>query len=124
MEARVRKSFILQSIKSGVLSFVFSCVGVLILALIAKLCNIGDKALPIINQVLKVIAVAVGTLISVKEEKFLWKALIGAVLFWLLSFALYAIMGGKFNFGQIALDLGISLVVAALVAFIKSRRAA
>ena len=124
MEARLRKSFILQSIKSGVLSFVFSCVGVLILALIAKLCNIGDKALPIINQVLKVIAVAVGTLISVKEEKFLWKALIGAVLFWLLSFALYAIMGGKFNFGQIALDLGISLVVAALVAFIKSRKAA
>ena len=124
MEARLRKSFILQSIKSGVLSFVFSCIGVLILALIAKLCNIGDKALPIINQVLKVIAVAVGTLISVKEEKFLWKALIGAVLFWLLSFALYAIMGGKFNFGQIALDLGISLVVAALVAFIKSRRAA
>ena len=124
MDASVRKSTILQSLKSGVLSFVFSCVGVLILALIAKLCNIGDKALPIINQVLKVIAVAIGTLISVKDEKFLLKAIIGAVIFWLLSFALYAIMGGQFNFGQIAIDLAIALVVSVVIAIIKSRRAA
>lgn len=124
MEASVRKSLILQSLKAGLLSLVFSCIGVLLLALIAKLCNISESVLPIINQVLKVIAVAVGTIISVKDEKFLVKALIGAVIFWLLSFALFAIMGGQFNFGQIALDLGIALVVAAVVALIKSRRAA
>ena len=124
MEASARKSFILQSLKAGILSLVFSCVGVLLLALIAKLCNIGNNILPIINQVLKVIAVAVGTIISVKDEKFLLKAIIGAVIFWLLSFALFAIMGGGFNFGQIALDLGISLVVATVVAIIKSRKAA
>ena len=124
MEAKLKKSIILQPLKAGILSLVFSCIGVLLLALIAKLCNIGDKALPIINQVLKVIAVAVGTLISVKDEKFLIKAIIGAVLFWLRSFAVFAIMGGKFHFGQIALDLGLSLVVAIIVAIIKSRRAA
>ena len=124
MEASVRKSTILQSLKAGILSLVFSCIGVLLLALIAKLCNIGNNILPIINQVLKVIAVAIGTLISVKDEKFLLKSLIGAVIFWLLSFALFAIMGGGFNFGQIALDLAISLVVAAVVAIIKSRKAA
>ena len=124
MEASVRKSFILQSLKAGILSLVFSCVGVLLLALIAKLCNIGNNALPIINQFLKVIAVAVGTIISVKDEKFLLKSLVGAVIFWLLSFALFAIMGGGFHFGQIALDLAISLVVAAVVGLIKTRRAA
>ena len=124
MEASVRKSIILQSLKAGILSLVFSCIGVLLLALIAKLCNIGNNALPIINQVLKVIAVAVGTIISVKDEKFLLKSIIGAVIFWLLSFALFAIMGGGFHFGQIALDLGIALVVAIIVAIIKSRRAA
>ena len=122
MEARVRKSTLLQSLKAGILSLVFSCIGVLLLALLAKLCNIGDKVLPIINQVLKVIAVALGTLLSVKEEKFLLKGLIGAVLFWLLSFALFAIMGGQFNLWQILLDLAISLVVATVVCFIKSKR--
>ena len=124
MEASVRKSTIIQSVKAGLLSLVFSCIGILLLALIAKLCNIGDKALPIINQVLKVVAVVVGTLISVKDEKFLHKAAIGAVIFWLLSFALFAIMGGQIHFGQIALDLGVSLAAAVTVALIKSRRAA
>ena len=124
MEASVRKSTIIQSVKAGLLSLVFSCIGILLLAIIAKLCNIGDKALPIINQVLKVVAVVVGTLISVKDEKFLLKAAIGAVIFWLLSFALFAIMGGQIHFGQIALDLGVSLAAAVTVALIKSRRAA
>ena len=49
MDASVRKNTILQSIKAGVLSFVFACIGVLLLALIAKLCNIGGKAWPIIK---------------------------------------------------------------------------
>ncbi len=124
MEASVKKSLVLQSLKAGLLSFVFSCIGVLVLALIAKLCNIGDKALPIVNQVLKVIAIVVGTLISVKDEKFLLKAVIGAVIFWLLSFAVFAVMGGQFNIAQIALDLGLALVAAVVVALIKSRKAA
>lgn len=124
MEASVRKSTILQSVKMGVLALVFSCIGVLLLALIAKLCSIGDNILPIINQVLKVIAVVVATIISVKDEKFLLKAIIGAVLFWLLSFGVFALMGGQFHIGQIALDLGLALVAAIVVAIIKSRKAA
>ena len=123
MEASVRKSIILQSLKAGILSLVISCIGVLLLALIAKLCNIGNNVLPIINQVIKVIAVCVGTVVSVKDEKFLLKATIGAVIYWLLSFALFSIMGGQFNFGQIALDLAIALVVAVVIGFVKSRRA-
>lgn len=124
MEASVKKSIILQSLKAGVLSLVFSCIGVLILALIAKLCNIGESVLPIVNQVLKVIAVIIGTLISVKDEKYLLKAVVGAMLFWLLSFAVFAVLGGQFHIGQIALDLGLALVAAIIVAVIKSRRAA
>lgn len=123
MEASVKKITFLQSLKAGILSLVFSCIGVLLLALVAKLCNISEGVLPIINQALKVIAVALGTLIAVKDEKFLLKATIGAVIYWLLSFALFSIMGGQFNFGQIALDLAIALVVAVVIGFVKSRRA-
>lgn len=124
MEASVRKATFLQSLKAGILSLVFSCIGVLILALVAKLCSIGDNILPIINQVLKVIAVAIGTAVSIKDEKFLLKAIIGAIIFWLLSFAVFALMGGQFNIGQIALDLGLALVIAIIVAVIKARKAA
>ncbi len=124
MEKSATKSFILQSLKAGLLSLLFSCIGILVLALVAKLCNIGDNVLPIINQVLKVIAVALGTLLSIKDEKFLLKAIVGAVIFWALSFAVFAIIGGQIHFGQIALDLGIALVVSAIVALVKSRRSA
>lgn len=124
MEASVRKTTILHALKAGILSLVFSCIGVLILALLAKLCNIGENILPIVNQVLKVVAVVLGTLISVKDEKFLLKAIIGAVIFWLLSFAVFAVLGGQIHIGQIALDLGLALVAAAIVAVIKSRKAA
>ena len=123
MEKSARKSFLLQSLKAGLLSLVFACIGVLVLALFAKLLNISDAVLPIINQVLKALAVFLGMLFSLKDEKLVLKGLVGAVLYWLLSVLLFSLLGGGFHWGQIALDLGISLVVAFIVALIKSRRA-
>lgn len=123
MEASVRKNLFLHSLKAGIIAFVISCIGVLVLALLAKLCGIGENILPIINQVIKVIAVALGVLIAVKDEKHLFKALIAAVIFWILSFSMFMIMGGTIHFGQIALDLVIALAVAVIVALIKKRKA-
>ncbi len=123
MEASVKKSIFLQGLKAGLFSLIFSCIGVLLLALIAKLCNISDRALPIINQVLKAVAVTLGMIFFVKEEKFIWKALIGAVIYWILSFVLFSVLGGAFHWGQIFMDLGIALVISIVVALIKSRRA-
>lgn len=118
-----KKSFLLQSLKVGIFSLIFACVGVLVLALLAKLCNIPDKVLPIVNQVLKVIAIAIGVAISVKDEKFLLKSLVGAVIYWVLSFTVFSLLGGQFHWGQIGLDLAISLATALIVAIIKSRKA-
>ncbi len=122
MEASARKSFLLQSLKAGLFSLIFACIGVLVLALLAKLCGISDGALPIINQVLKGLAVAIGVLISVKDEKFLLKGIVGAVIYWVLSFVLFSVLGGAFHWGQIFLDLGIALVVSLIATLIKSRR--
>lgn len=123
MEASVKKSIILQSLKAGLFSLVFACIGVLVLALFAKLFNIPDGALPIINQVLKVIAVTIGMLLCVKNEKFILKALIGALIYWVLSFVLFSLLGGAFHWGQIFLDLGLALVVSVVIALIKTKRA-
>ncbi len=123
MEKSARKSFLLQSLKAGLLSLVFACVGVLLLALFAKLFSISDGALPIINQVLKALAVALGMLLSLKEDKFLLKAVVGAVLYWVLSFVLFSLLGGAFRWGQIGLDLAIALAVSIIVALIKTRKA-
>ncbi len=123
MEKRVNKPLILQGVKSGLFSLVFACVGVLLLALVAKIFGISDSVLPIINQALKAVAAFLGTAIAVKEEKFLFKATLGAVVFWITSFLLFALLGGGFHWQQIALDLVISLVPSLIVAVVKSRRA-
>lgn len=123
MEKSVGKSVLLQGLKAGLFSLVFSCIGVLLLALFAKLFGIPDNILPFINQVLKAAAVVLGTAISVRNEKFVVKALTGAVIFWILSFLLFSVLGGGFHWGQIALDLGIAVAVALITAVIKSRRA-
>jgi len=123
MEASVKKSIVLQSLKAGLFSLVFACIGVLVLALFAKLFGIPDNILPIINQVLKVIAVAIGMLIGIKNEKFILKALFGVLIYWVLSFVLFSLLGGAFHWGQIFLDLGLALVVSIVIALIKTKRA-
>ncbi len=122
MEKTERKSLIIQSLKSGLISFVLSCIFVLVLALIAKLFTLSGSVLPIVNQVLKVAAVAAGTLIAVKDDKFLLKGILGAVIFSVLTFVLFLILGGQFKWGQVALDLVIAVAVAAVVSLIKSRK--
>lgn len=122
MQSEVKRSVWSQGIKSGLIAFVFSCIGVLVLALLAKTFGIAEKVLPIVNQVIKVVAAAIAAAIIVKDEKFVVKGLIGAIVFWILSFTMFLILGGKFNVGQLFFDLVIALVAFLLVAVIKSRR--
>lgn len=112
----------LQSVKAGLLALVFACIGVLLLALVAKLTGLADSLLPIINQILKAVAVVLGTAIAVKESKLLAKALLGGATFWLLSTLLFWALGGSWHWGQIALDLAIALAAAFVVALVKSRK--
>lgn len=123
MEASAKKSFLLQSIKTGLFSLVFVCIGVLVLALLAKFFDIGDNVLPIVNQVLKGVAVILGVAMCVREDNFVLKAVVGAVIYWILSFVLFSVLGGGFHWGQIALDFAVSLVPAVIVALIKSKKA-
>ncbi len=116
------KTALASGAKAGALALVFSVIGVLLLALFAKIFGIGDSLLPIINQVLKALAVIIAILLAVREEKFLAKSVVCAVTFCLLSLLLFIILGGNIHFGQIALDLAITLVVAVLTGVLKARR--
>ena len=116
------KSTILGGVKAGALALAFSCIGVLLLALVAKLFGLSDNILPVINQILKIVAVALAMMLCLREEKFVAKGLVGSVVFSLLSLLLFSILGGKFNIGQVLLDFAIALVTSVIIAFIKARR--
>ena len=95
---------------------------VLLLALVAKIFTLNVDLLPMVNQVLKGVAVAIGVLISIKDDKLLFKALLGGAIFAIFNLVLYLSLGGEFNFGQVLLDLGIAEAICAIVAVIKSRK--
>ena len=123
MQSEVKRSVWSEGIKAGLIAFVFSCIGVLVLALLAKAFGIPEKVLPIVNQVIKALAAVIAGAIIIKNEKFALKGLLGAIIFWVLSFSMFLILGGKFSFGQLVLDLVIALAAFLIIAVIKSRRA-
>ena len=116
------KNTILGGVKAGAIALAFSCIGVLLLALVAKLFGLSDNVLPIVNQILKIVAVALAMMLCLREEKFVAKSLVGSVVFSLLSLLLFVLLGGKFHIGQVLLDFAIALVTSVIVAFIKARR--
>ena len=116
------KNTILGGVKAGAIALAFSCIGVLLLALVAKLFGLSDNVLPIVNQILKIVAVALAMMLCLREEKFVAKALVGSVVFSLLSLLIFLILGGKFNIGQVLLDFAIALVTSVIIAFVKARR--
>lgn len=116
------KQILVGGVKTGALALAFSCIGVLVLALLAKLFGIDDNLLPTINQVLKVFAVAIASILCIRNEKFVTKAVVASVTFCLLSLILFSVMGGEFYIGQVLLDFAITLVTSVIVAMVKARR--
>ena len=91
MQSEVKRSVWSEGIKAGLIAFVFSCIGVLVLALLAKAFGIPEKVLPIVNQVIKALAAVIAGAIIIKNEKFALKGLLGAIIFWVLSFSMFLI---------------------------------
>ena len=122
MDKTLNKNLISQSLRGGLIAFLISTAFVLLLALIAKIFTLNVDLLPTVNQVLKGVSVAIGALVSIKEEKMLVKGFLCGAIFALLNLVLYLSLGGEFNFGQVLLDLGVAEAICAVVAVIKSRK--
>jgi hypothetical protein len=122
MEKTVSKNLISQSLRGGLIAFLLSTAFVLLLALVAKIFTLNVDLLPTINQVLKCVAVAIGVVVAVKDDKLLPKALIAGAVFAVFNLVLYLCLGGEFKFGQVLLDLGLAEAVSAIVAIFKSRK--
>lgn len=69
-------------VKSALISIIISLVLVIILALIAKATSMSDKSITITNYVIKILSIAIGTIIGVKyPENGILKGTISALLY-------------------------------------------
>ena len=92
----MRKDGVLQVVKATLATVVFSLVFVIIFTLIIQLASVKSSVIKPVNQVFKIIAIAVGGLLFIRGEKGFLKGGIAGLLSAVLSYLLFAIIGGSF----------------------------
>lgn len=116
MQKGAVKQSIFNVLKSVLFSLIISVALILILAVVAKYTDISDKAISAINQVIKVVALLLGILIGVKNQK--GGLIIGAIvglLYTLLSFAIFSAISGQLSFDKVTVfDFLICIAVGAI----------
>lgn len=97
-----KSSFILSVLK-GVLVALSSClILILIFAFILRFVTISDALIKPINQIIKCVSVLVGTFTALKhrKEQGLITGLFVGILFVLLSFVVFSLLDGNFEFSR------------------------
>lgn len=92
----MRKDGILQVVKATLAALIFSLVFLIIFTLIIQLASVKASVIKPVNQVFKIIAVAVGGLLFIRGEKGFLKGAIAGLASVLLSYVLFGIIGGSF----------------------------
>ena len=93
-----RKGYVFEIVKAVVIALVLSLVFVLIAAFAIKFFNIPTGAVPVINQVIRTLAVFLGCVISLRRPGSGWlRGVITGLTYSALAFVLFSVMGGGFT---------------------------
>jgi putative membrane protein (TIGR04086 family) len=97
-------------LKSAGLALAFSFLAAVIFAGILRVTPLPDSVIYPVNQTLKVISIAIGTLAFVRGEKGWLKGMASALLFTAFSYLLFSAVGNDFSlsyllFAELALTL-------------------
>ncbi len=84
-------------IKGALLSVALSLLLSVVFAVILRMASISDKVIYPVNQGIKVVAVALGTLLFVRGEKGWLKGGVIGLVFTALSYLAFSALGGDFS---------------------------
>ena len=90
-----KKHYILEIVKAVITAVVISLAAILILGFIIRAASVGTDALPIINQVVKGIAILVACLISLKLPKNGWlRGIVVGLIYVFLAYIIFSLIDG------------------------------
>jgi putative membrane protein (TIGR04086 family) len=102
-------------VKGALFSVAFSLLLAIVFAVILRMGAISDGAIYPINQVVKVVAVALGALLFVRGEKGWIKGGVIGLVFTALSYLLFSAIGGDFSLSwMIIIELAVGFFSGAL----------
>ena len=105
---------LIQSLKAAVLSTLLSVVFALIFALFVRFFPIGETAQLVTAQSLKALSLAIGCILVLHTDDGWKKGMLTGILFTLLTYLSFSMIGG-FGFDwKILIDVGLGVVVGAL----------
>lgn len=94
------RGYVFEIVKANIIALIFALIAVLLSALVVKIFNITDKAIPIINQVIKSLSILLGCLLSLKKPNNGWlRGMICGFIFVWISFVVFSLLDSKFVFG-------------------------
>lgn len=95
-----KRKYILQLLKGAFFAVSISLVGILLFALLIKFTSISDKWIMPINQIIKIVSIFFGVLLSFERggnQGFL-KGLIIGIVYTIFAYLVFSILAGKFSF--------------------------
>lgn len=116
--AAVKRSNSGEIIRGGLLSFVFATILVLVFSLIVKLTNMSATAVPIVNQVIKILSVFLGVFSLLKQGKMLAERHFVRFAFRRAQLCGFSLLANSFNWAGFGIDLAIDAVVGAIAGII------
>ena len=110
-----KSSEFLSGVKGVVVALIFSMICVLLFALAIDLFSLPLSVIKPVNLILKILAVVIGTLFAVKDNKGLFKGIIMGLAISFSAFLLFGTIGGEIEFSLPFLwELLLGMVVGAI----------
>jgi len=90
-----KKHYIIEIIKAVVTAVVISLAAILIMGFIIRAASIGTNALPIINQVIKGVAILIACLVCLRLPKNGWlRGIVIGLVYVFLAFIIFSLING------------------------------
>ncbi|MCH5162624.1 MAG: TIGR04086 family membrane protein [Clostridiales bacterium] len=94
------RGYIFEIVKANIIALIIALIAVLLSALAVKLFNISDSAIPVINQVIKSLAIFLGCIIALRKPNNGWlRGAVSGLIFVWLSFLVFSLLDNHFQFG-------------------------
>lgn len=114
--AEKKRSYVLEMLKAMIVALIITLALILISAFAIKLFNVPTEYISIFNQVIKGVSIFVAALICLKAPNggFIRGIILG-ILYILLSYVVFSLFNGKFEFGISLLNDAVLGAVTGLI---------
>jgi putative membrane protein (TIGR04086 family) len=117
-----------EILKTAIIAIIFSLILILLFALIIKISGLSNQSIAIFDQVIKIISIFFGCFIGFKNGDKCWlKGILAGFLFALMSFLIFAVLGGEFNLTSkllysLMFNSATGCIVGFMYAYLKAKR--